>query len=308
MKRRAYLLFVLVLCWPVFPAVSAVLPDLQTRLVREIPPRPAGTMTGSEFAGSISAVQGREREQAILDQLLIGNIPDFLRELKPVQLVHRFENGRTVKTVTATIFVTPDYLAVGSDEDFLSIPMNYYTAAEVASTFGFVLPTKKMVDAIYDQSDFHLTPEPMPACPQMCSTAYYVKHNTRIEEQRRIINCPLGALVSGHKKDVVLTTRLARNIGKIAIYGWHRRSGEPIQPLSTVHGARYADYSHGIRLVSETVLIDGQPCSIYDVLEDPILAAVLSDEGPIRSVRRFMAPRGPEPEGPTAVARHSRKD
>lgn len=306
-KRVAGLLLVLVLCRPVSAAISADLSNIQPFLAKKIPPRPAWAMNGLEFAEKISKMEGREREQAILDQLLSGNLPEFLRALKPVRLVHRFADGATV---TATIFVMPDYLAVGSDDDFLSIPMNYYTAAEVASAFGFILPTRKMVDAIYEQSDFHLTPEPMPACPQMCSTDYYVKHHRKIQEQRRAVCCPLGSLISGHKKDVVLTPRLARNIGKIAIYGWHRRSGEPIQPLSTVHGANYADYSHGIRLVSDTVLIDGAPRSIYDLLEDPTLATILSDEGVIHGPRRFMAPRDRdrEPEESTAIAHHSTKD
>ncbi len=64
----------------------------------------------------------------------------------------------------------------------------------------------------------------------------------------------------------------------------------PIQPLSTVHGACYADYSHGVRLVSENVLVDGGTRSIYDVLQDPVLSKVLSDEGPIRNLRALTTP------------------
>ena len=79
-----------------------------------------------------------------------------------------------------------------------------------------------------------------------------------IDQQSQARDFPLGALVSGHKKDVVLTNRLITHPGQIAIYGWHRGIGEPIQPLSTVHGAGYADYSHGIRLVSQMAMIDGK--------------------------------------------------
>ncbi|HBZ55180.1 MAG TPA: hypothetical protein DEO88_07230, partial [Syntrophobacteraceae bacterium] len=60
----------------------------------------------------------------------------------------------------------------------------------------------------------------------------------------------------------------------IAIYGWHRGMGNPIQPLSTAHGVNYADYSHGVRLVSDIVLIDGKYESIYRILQDPLLAGV----------------------------------
>ena len=50
-------------------------------------------------------------------------------------------------------------------------------------------------------------------------------------------------LTAGPRKDLVLTSRLWLDPGKVAIYGWHRARGAPIQPLSTVHGAGYADYS-----------------------------------------------------------------
>jgi hypothetical protein len=95
-------------------------------------------------------------------------------------------------------------------------------------------------------------------------------------------------LVSGHKKDVVVTNLLTGNPDRIAIYGWQRLNGAPIQPLSTVHGACYADYSHGIRLVSETVLVNGEARSVYDVLQDPVLSRLLSDEGPIANLRELM--------------------
>jgi hypothetical protein len=94
--------------------------------------------------------------------------------------------------------------------------------------------------------------------------------------------------LSGHKKDVVITNRLAQKKDKIAIYGWHQCAGAPIQPLSTVHDSCYADYSHGIRFVSDTVWIGGKPQSIYEVLEDPKLAEVLSTEGVIHNVRERL--------------------
>lgn len=227
----------------------------------------------------------RQREQAILQELLAGDVPGFLQNLVPVSLSYQPPQG---KALTATIFVMPEYLAIGTDKDFLRIPMNLYTASTVASRLGYVLPTRKMVDAIYRQSAFHFSPEPMTPGPQMRSTEYYRIHNARIDQQSRALGVTPGMLVSGHKKDVVMTNLLAANPGRIAIFGWHRLNGAPIQPLSTVHGACYEDYSHGIRLVSDTVLMDGERRSIYDVLRDPVLAGVLSDEGPIPNLRALL--------------------
>jgi len=218
------------------------------------------------------------REEAILEEISKGNLPEFLRKLVPVELHGELANGQSL---TATIFVTPDYLAIGSDSDFLRIPMNLHTAVTIAERFGFILPTRKMVDAIYLQSSYHLPPQPLPAGPQMRSTEYYSTHNQMIEDQMHAMGAPLGALISGDKKDVVMSNRLAAYIGRIAIYGWHRGPGQPIQPLSTVHGANYADYSHGIRLISEWALVNGKLQSIRRLLQDPATAKVLSDEGPI---------------------------
>jgi len=219
-----------------------------------------------------------EREQAILAEISKGNLPEFLRKLVPVEL--RSESG-TARNLVATVFVTPDYLAIGSDSDFLRIPMNLHTAATIAGRFGFVLPTRKMVDAIYLQSRYRLVPQPLPAGAQMRSTEYYLNHNQLIEDQLHAIGVRLGELISGDKKDVVMSNRLVTHLGRIAIYGWHRGAGQPIQPLSTVHGANYADYSHGIRLISEWALIDGKPRLVRDILRDPSTAGILSDEGPI---------------------------
>ncbi len=262
-------------------AFSALIPRFlrADESTRTIPSRDPQALTGSQFAESVSDMDRPQREQAILAQLLDGNLPDALRRLAPVKLNCEVAGG---KTIAATIFVMPEYLAIGSDADFLRIPMNFHTATAIAHRFGFVLPTRKIVDAIYDQSTHRFTPQPMPAGPQMTSTSYYRRHNALIEEQSQARGFSLGTLVSGHKKDVVLTNRLNWIPGRIAIYGWHRGSGAPIQPLSTVHGADYADYSHGIRLVSQMALLDGRELPINGIMRDPWLAKIVSDEGAIR--------------------------
>ena len=236
-------------------------------------PRSADAITGSEFARRTDGVSGPERQQAALAELCRGNIPDFLRTLKPVHLNGEAADGQTHEVV---IWVTPDYLAIGSDQDFLRIPLTYPSATAIAETLGCVLPTRKMVDSTAAQSAVRLNPQPLPPGPQMRSSAYYLKHQQMIEKQRA--SRPLGELISGHKKDVVLTNRLYQKPGRIPIYGWHRLDDRPIQPLSTVHGERYADYSHGIRLVGATVWIDGKPRNILDVLQDKELAPLLTYE------------------------------
>ncbi len=251
-----------------------------------LPARPADAIGGSEFARRTNGLSSADRDRAVVAELERGNIPSFLGHLTPVTLMPNPGGGQAG---AATIWVTPDYLAIGSDDDFLYVPLTYYSATIIADRFGSVLPTSTMVDAIYEQSAHHLRPAPLPAGPLMRSNFYLWKHQHRIDEQRS--GLPLGELVSGHKKDLVLSNRLGRLPGRVAIYGWHTAPGHPIQPLSTAHGARYVDYSHGVRLVSTTVVVDGRPRSIYDALQDSQVAPVLSSEGVTRNPWGLMHPR-----------------
>ena len=243
--------------------------------IREIPARPADAPGGQEFGHRADGLSGIARDALVRTQLLSGNIPAFLRHLAPIRLLDP-GSGRHVEV---TVCVLPDYLAVGSDSDFVFVPMGLKAALDVARYFGFELPTPKLVDAIYAEAQVKLQPQPLPAGEQMRSTAYFLYHNELINEQRDAVAAPLGALTAGEKKDLVLTSRLWRFPGRVAIYGWHRAANQPIQPLSTVHGARYADYSHGVRLVSATAYVNGHARPLAEVLGEPSLARLVSDEG-----------------------------
>ena len=267
-------LVVLVLVTAAFskPAHSAA---CDSELLRRIPPRPRQAITGKEFVAQARALSGLDRDAAIRTELLEVNLPDFLRHVVPVTLYASTSSHATAVTVC----VLPDYLAVGSDADFVLVPMGLEAALIVARQFGFDLPTPPVVDAIYRYSRVKLLPQPLPAGPQMRSTDYFAYHNELIAEQRDELGAPLGELTAGHKKDLVLTSRLWGIPGRVAIYGWHRDAQSPIQPLSTVHGERYSDYSHGVRLVSQWVFVDGVRHEMADVLATPSLARALTNEG-----------------------------
>lgn len=251
-----------------------------TRLA--LPPRPAGAETGSAFLTRTAGMSRAEREAAIREEILRGNVPEFLRALRPVDVERAGADGARHPL---RYHALPDYLAIGSDQDFVRIPMSPATAQAIADATGTQLPTRRMVDQIYAAADVQLTPQPLPAGPRMMSNDYYREHQARVEAQRARLDAPLGALTAGDKKDLVATNRLDAHPDRVAIYGWHQPGGRPIQGLSTVHEASYADYSHGARLIAGEVLVDGQPRRIADVLADPLLAPLLSDEGVIRDPR-----------------------
>ncbi len=250
-------------------------------LAQGIPSRAADAPGGHAFAESIRGLSDDERESRIRQELLAGNIPNFLRALVPIHLQSPAAGAAPVDIV---LCAAPDYLAIGSDDDFLLMPMRLATALTTATSFGFTLPTPRMVDAIYAQAAVHLAPQPLPAGNEMRSTEYSLQHNELVRTQRGALDVSLGALVAGDKKDLVLTNRLRSHLDRVAIYGWHLADGKPIQPLSTVHGWRYADYSHGARLVSTRVFIDGRAGSLFAAMQDSRLARILSSEGVIQNV------------------------
>lgn len=286
-RRRAirwiFVLFLLLL--PLSAWGGPADPECGQRTRSALPVRSPALPTGTDFARRVGALSEDDREAAIEDQLLAGNVPEFLRHLVPVRMDWQVPGEGLVHL---TFCVLPDYLAIGSDTDFLLVPMRLATALTVAAKYGFILPTAKMVDAIYEQSAVHLSPQPLPAGDHMRSTDYYRHHNEIVGEQRAAVGGLLGLLTAGDKKDLVITNRLWSNLERVAIYGWHKRDHDPIQPLSTVHGARYADYSHGVRLVSDTVYVDGAPRPIVDVLSDPTLSRALNSEGPIARLTQLL--------------------
>ncbi|MCX6142191.1 MAG: T9SS type A sorting domain-containing protein, partial [Ignavibacteriales bacterium] len=244
----------------------------------QFPPRPPGSPTGSQFMTSVAPMTFDQREAEIYKQISLGNVPDFLRGFKKIQSSFQDANG-----VSHTVIyeVTPDYLCIGSDEDFCRIPMGPITAQKLANLFGATMPTPKLVDNIHLNADVKLAPVTYtPVGNQNELVSKFVDHNTAIEAQRVAAGRPLGALIDGIKKDVVLSNRIAdpANANRVVIYGWYRLDGTAIQPVYSNHINSYVDYSHGIRFINKEMLVDSVVMTASQVLTNSTLYKVLSNE------------------------------
>jgi hypothetical protein len=249
-------------------------------------PAPSAQRSGSAFAATIDAKELDAREALIEDALLAGHLPAALRTLVPVKL-----NGKVDGVpAQAVIYVMPDYLSIGTDEDALRIPMWSATAQRVADRFGARLPTTKIVDAIERAANVKLPFLRRDAGSAMESTAEMVAHDADIN---RLKGAKQG-LLAGHKKDTVISNkRGATSAGKsqqnqVVIYGGRFANGARVQPASTWHFHRFSDYSQGIRLLAPKVLVQRGTgpweWKQYDaLLADPKWSALISDEGPIRA-------------------------
>lgn len=250
----------------------------------DIPPRDPAAMTGSAFIAAVSRLSREEREAAITRELLAGNIPTPLRALRSVDVALTGSDGARR---TLSFDVMPDYLAIGSDEDHVRMPMTPYTAQAFADAFGFVLPTRKMVNDIWAAAQVRL--DPLPLTVDREAPATFLQHHRMIEAQLDSVGAARGALVAGIKKDVVLSGQLAGVQNRVAIFGWHYRDGRPIQNVYVGHVDWYVDYSHGIRPVRRLMRVGGVTRPFESILSDSLLAPLLSDEGVI-SVSRYAKP------------------
>jgi hypothetical protein len=248
-----------------------------------LPPRTTNALDGDAFIQKITSLDLPARDHLIAEEFLGGNTPDFLRKLCPVTVTNITDD----KTNIATFFAAPDYLAIGSDENYFLAPISPATAQQIADKLRCILPTRKMVDAIYAAATVKLAPSPIPPSAAMTTVPVMEQHNETVRKQRMALvdTYPLGTLTAGHKKDVVISARLATVTNKVAIYGWHRTNGIAIQPLYLGHVVWWVDYSQCIRLVSQTMLVNGQKKSVNEVLADPQLWGLLSNEGVVTNAR-----------------------
>lgn len=264
---------------PPAPTPEAVVPEAVTPpppapFVLPLPDRPADAETGSHFLERAEGLGRGAFDDAVFGAVEKGNVPMYQRKLLPITTTDA--SGRT-----ATVHVTCDYLAIGSDDDFIRMPMTSAAAQRIAELTGTMLPTKKLVDVIYKQAAAKLPPSYIDGGPTDDWITDFLVHHEKLETRRKALGFPLGVLTAGNKKDVILCNRLLKSPDHVAIYGWHKNDDEVIQPLSTLHSCRYADYSHGIRLVDQRVMVDGAEHKLEEMLRDADLAGLVSDEGPL---------------------------
>jgi hypothetical protein len=243
-----------------------------------LPPRPPGAPNGTQFTNIIISMGLTERENWIYQQVMIGNVPNFQRALVPINVSGSGHTGK--------YYVTPDYLAIGTDADYFLEPTTPLLAQRLGNALGYTLPTRKMANQIWTNSTVKMTPQPIPTDPDMITVPYFAQENYMVRTQRNSFTNahPLGALVSGDKKDVIISSKIYTNFATsitkpVVIYGWFYTSGSPIQPLYNGHEETYADYSHGIRFVQNAMTVDGAANTVTNVLTQPTLAPLLSDEG-----------------------------
>lgn len=233
------------------------------------------SITGRQYIETIDDLDYWDFEEKTKQAILDGNIPDSLRYFKKIRYQ---KDGHTIE-----FWTLPDYLAIGTDTDYVRIPMGTIVAQQLADTLNCTLPTKFLVDIINDAREGAIEIFPFrPKGDRNMRPITFQDNNYAIEALFRAKGYHFGQFISGLKKDLILTARIESDSqlykDRIAIYGWHHPDGRPQQPVFIRHANFYSDYSHGARMIHRAILIDGKEHDLVEVMKDPVLFRLVSDE------------------------------
>ena len=222
-----------------------------------------------------------DREPAILDMFQRGCVPSWSTVRCTVSWM---EGG-----VKVSAGVAPDYLMIGDDNDFLRIPMQCTTAQKVCDLYGAGMPTRHIVNRIFEQANHQLVGNPFPTTHMRDLSTFKASHD-HIERQIDAIGATSRLeTFAGHKKDIVVSNLLAKHPGHVVIYGFCESLTDAHtyrfwQPLYAAHTSDWTDYSQCPRMVYD-VNVDGTKYGYAEALQNPSVAHFFSDEGVIATPR-----------------------
>lgn len=246
--------------------------------------KPTATLAGSDFMRRADTTSFWTLEDIIVETVTAGQVPDALRHFRKITFTTPVVDSVEIlrKKHKVEMWVLPDYVAIGTNDDFVRMPMGPLAAQRIADALDCTLPTPFLVDRIAEASEGHVDIFPFrPLGNRNSQPIVFQDSNNAINAQFKAYGYEFGQFISGLKKDIVLTykimtlTEYERNV---AIYGWHHPDGRAQQPLFVRHGNFYVDYSHGVRLIYNKVKIDGVEYNIREILQSPELYRLLSDE------------------------------
>lgn len=230
--------------------------------------------TGQDLAAMMVRLEGQAREDFILEQVRNGCVPDFMRI--PSQIILSGAGG-----VVGNLEVCPDYLCLGTDDDYIYAQCSIVTAQKIADEIGAMLPTKKIVDEIWKQAAGKIDIVTQTPDKKMVTSPVFLKQSRDVIAARAKLGLPLGSLQDGGFKNYILVAGLAARPGQTCIYGFHRKaSNRPVQdPNLSAHDRDYVDYSQCPRFIGLEMFVGDDLLLLADVLAHPLLHVLVTVEG-----------------------------
>lgn len=226
------------------------------------------------FFASLPEPPGEDRETALFEAVMAGRVA-------PITWVAlRSEHDDRV----ATIYVAADALQVMDGDEAVRINVTPRTAQRIADALEAILPTPRICDLVWEQADVRIPPSFQAANATMAHTSRMLQHHRAVEAKV----AGRTGLIENVGKHWVITERLTEEQDRAANYGWYDHAAPTLrgahriwQNVGLAHNLEHVDYSQVLRLVRRTCEVDGEEMDITDVLADPDLAGLVSDEGPL---------------------------
>jgi hypothetical protein len=157
-------------------------------------------MTGSEFLKQMWDVVDPHRDALALKQMLDGNTPNFLNNMRACTTEAIIDG----KYYRCTYQVMPQYLAIGSDADFVLWPLTQpslqafcnakmLTFSDGSSAQRFYIPTRKIVKNTWKQSDCKIIPQPISRVSSSNPTGHPGTKTETIATEQKMINAAMMA-------------------------------------------------------------------------------------------------------------------
>ena len=216
-----------------------------------------------------------EREQLLLDAARAGALDPIA--WAPVDCSR---SGRRL-----VVYVTADALRLAG----VRITTTHVTAQHLADLLGGHLLTSRIADLAYEQALLRLAPQIGGHGLDMSDTWRMVEHSAAVDAAHLGFVPGDGELVADVGKDWVNTPRLRAQPDRAANFGWHT-FGAPLrspggahvyQSVGLAHNLAHVDYSQVVRLVRADCELDGEVRPLAEIALDPLLHALVSDEGPV---------------------------
>lgn len=241
-------------------------------------------MLGSEFLATLPLEPSSKREEAIVAAAAAGHFVTILWTAVRSKLGDN----------SAIFYIMADALRIGIPGDCIRINVSHTGAQRIADILGFSLLTTKLSDLMHAQASKQILPCTQPPDEFMAYTNRMVSHSRLVDSRIGWQQCSVSTV----GKDWVLTNRLVGKPDKAANYGWHVPHGSYVgpgglpvlQPLGLAHNRYHVDYSQVLRMVNRWVCVNGKDMLLEDLLTDPELAPLASDEGTMKIVRHPGVP------------------
>ena len=188
---------------------------------------PQAILTGWDFMLQADKMDVWELQDKIVEVVLQGNVPNANRNFRKLTYKTAVVDSVEIlrKPHKVELWILTEYISIGTDSNCVRMPMGPLAAQTIADSLNCIIPTAYLVDRIAEASSGHLDIFPFrPLGDRNCQPVVFQDSNNAINAFYKERGYKFGDLISGLKKDVVLTYKIHNLPGhenKVAIYGWH---------------------------------------------------------------------------------------